>query len=129
MERHAVRSRALLLGAALFACACACGTSSSGNGGGGGDAGSSGGAEGGASSGRSYPDTWATIGILADQFPSGLTSAQQQFVATHFVGTEKQVLPDTQAFRAINKDFIVLHYHLAMWQSAPNVSFIIDGKT
>jgi hypothetical protein len=80
-------------------------------------------------SGRSFPDTWATIGVLADQFPSGLTSAQQKFVASHFVGTEKQVLPDTQALRAINKDFLVLHYHLAMWQSAPSVTFIVDGKT
>ena len=51
-------------------------------------------------SGRSYPDTWGAIGILADQFPSGMSAAQQQFVATHFVGTEKQVLPDTQALRA-----------------------------
>jgi hypothetical protein len=80
-------------------------------------------------SGRSFPDAWATIRILADQFPSGMTAAQQQFVATHFVGTEKQVLPDTQALRAINKDFLVLHYHLAMWQSAPNVTYIVDGKT
>ncbi len=80
-------------------------------------------------SGRSFPDTWSTIGILADQFPSGLSSGQQQFAATHFVGTEKQVLPDTQALRAINPNFLVLHYHLAMWQSAPNVSFITNGTS
>ncbi len=80
-------------------------------------------------SGRSFPDTWSSIAILADQFPSGLTSAQQQFVATHFVGTEKQVLSDTRALRAYNPNFLVLHYHLAMWQSAPNVTFIVDGKT
>lgn len=77
--------------------------------------------------GRSFPDTYSSIAILADQFPSGLAAAQQQFVATHFVGTEKQLLPDTQAFRAINPNFLVLHYHLAMWQSA--VDFIINGTT
>ena len=80
-------------------------------------------------SGRSFPDTWGTVAILADQFPSGLSAAQQRFVATHFVGTEKQVLSDTRALRAINPNFLVLHYHLAMWQSAPSVSFIIDGQT
>src|SRR5579859_4855557 len=114
------------------------GGSGSGSGSGGSSGGSSGSGSGGSSggdggivlpSGRSFPDTSATIAILADQFPSGLTTAQQQFAATHFVGTEKQVLPDTQALRAVNKDFLVLHYHLAMWQSAPNVSFIVDGKT
>ena len=65
-----------------------------------------------------FPDTFSSIAILTDQLPSGMPAAQQQFAATHYVGTEKQLLPDTQALRAINPDFIVLHYHLAMWQSA-----------
>jgi Hypothetical glycosyl hydrolase family 15 len=56
-----------------------------------------------------------------------MPAAQQQFAAKHYVGTEKQLLPDTQALRAINPDFIVLHYHLAMWQSA--VDFIINGTS
>ena len=56
-----------------------------------------------------------------------MPAAQQQFAATHYVGTEKQVLPDTQALRAINKDFLVLHYHLAMWQSAAD--FITNGTS
>jgi hypothetical protein len=120
-------------------CGVEAGGSSGGSSGGGGSGGSSGGSSGSSSgggdggivlpSGRSFPDTSATIAILADQLPSGLTAAQQQFVATHFVGTEKQVLSDTQALRAINKGFLVLHYHLAMWQSAPGVTFIVDGKT
>jgi hypothetical protein len=78
-------------------------------------------------SGRSFPDTFSSIAILTDQLPSGMPAAQQQFAATHYVGTEKQLLPDTQALRAINPNFLVLHYHLAMWQSA--VDFIINGTT
>ena len=78
-------------------------------------------------SGRSFPDTFSSIAILTDQLPSGMPAAQQQFAATHYVGTEKQLLADTQALRAINPNFIVLHYHLAMWQSA--VDFIINGTS
>jgi len=103
-------------------------------GGGGGDAGGGiGTGDGGESgtgtlpSGRSFPDTWSSIAILTDQLPSGMPAAQQQFAATHYVGTEKQLLADTQALRAINPNFIVLHYHLAMWQSA--VDFILDGTS
>jgi hypothetical protein len=78
--------------------------------------------------GRTFPDTYATIAILADQFP-GMTMAQQQFAARHYVGTQKQLLSVTQALRALNPNFIVLHYHLAMWQSAPTTSFIVDGTS
>lgn len=112
------------------------GSSGSGSSSGGGSSSGSSGSDGGSSSGgdsgvlpsgRSFPDTWSSIAILTDQLPSGMPAAQQQFAATHYVGTEKQLLPDTQALRAINPDFIVLHYHLAMWQSA--VDFIIDGTS
>lgn len=75
-----------------------------------------------------FPDTSASIGVLADQLPNGMTAGQQQFAATHFVGTQKLTLALSQPLRAINPGFIVLHYHLAMWQSAPGVDFIIDGK-
>lgn len=77
-------------------------------------------------SGRYFPDTYASIAILADQLPS-MNSAQMQFAASHYVGTQKQLLPVTQALRALNPNFLVLHYHLAMWQSAPAVNFIVDG--
>ena len=82
-----------------------------------------GGAEGGIAgpTGRLYPDTTASIAILADQLPT-MTAAQMQFATSHYVGTEKQLLPVTQALRALNPDFLVLHYHLAMWQSAPRPS-------
>jgi hypothetical protein len=77
-------------------------------------------------SGRSFPDTNATIAILADQLPT-MNSAQMQFAASHYVGTQKQLLPVTQALRSLNSNFLVLHYHLAMWQSAPCVTFIVNG--
>ncbi|HEY4105839.1 MAG TPA: putative glycoside hydrolase, partial [Polyangiaceae bacterium] len=92
-------------------------------------AGSAGTAMGGAGpSGRSFPDTNASIGILADQLPQ-MNDAQLDFAVSHYVGTEKQLLPVTQALRAKNPNFIVLHYHLSMWQSAPATDFIIDGKS
>jgi len=109
-------------------------------GGNGGTGGSSGGGAGTAGAGNSpdaspgdgglpsrFPDTTSTIAILADQFPP-MTSQQLLFAVSHYVGTEKQVLDVTQKLRAANPDFVVLHYHLSMWQSAPTTSFIVDGK-
>jgi hypothetical protein len=77
-------------------------------------------------SGRRFPDTTATIAILADQLPS-MNAAQTMFAATHYVGTQKQELPATQALRAITPNFLVLHYHLSMWQSAPSVDFLVPN--
>ena len=77
---------------------------------------------------RPYPDTNATIALLVDQLPT-MNSAQMTFATSHYVGTEKQVLSVTQQLRALNPNFLVLHYHLALWQSAPTTDFIIDGKT
>jgi hypothetical protein len=89
---------------------------------------SSTGSSGGTGSGRPFPDTSSTIAILADQLPGPLTSAQQQFVVDHYVGTQKLTLAYSQPLRALKPDFLVLHYHLAMWQSAQGVDFIIDGN-
>jgi hypothetical protein len=93
-------------------------------------AGGGGGAGGGAVRGIArFPDTSASIGVLVDQLPGGLTAAQQQLAATRFVGSQKLTLDISGALRAINPGFVVLHYHLAMWQSAPGVKIILDGKT
>ena len=78
---------------------------------------------------RTFPDTTATIGILVDQLPGSMTPAQLQFAASHFVGSQKLLVPVTQSLRALNPGFIVLHYHLAMWQSAASVPFVLDGRT
>ena len=77
---------------------------------------------------RPYPDTNAAIALLVDQLPT-MNAAQMAFATSHYVGTEKQLLSVTQQLRALNPNFLVLHYHLAMWQSAPSTDFIIDGKT
>ena len=78
---------------------------------------------------RPWPDSTAKTLILADQLPSGLTTGQQQFVVAHMVGTQKLTLKDSQPLRALAPNFLVLHYHLAIWQSAPMVTFIVDGNT
>ena len=119
----------------------ACGSSNDGNdGGNGNDAGGGDAQQGGDVQGsdvvqqndaglkRPYPDTNATIGLLVDQLPT-MNAAQMTFATTHYVGTEKQLLSVTQQLRALNPNFLVLHYHLALWQSAPATNFIIDGKT
>ena len=77
---------------------------------------------------RRFPDTTATIAVLSDQLPP-MNTAQTQFAATHYVGSQKLLLGTTRALRAINPSFVVLHYHLAMWQSAPATSLIVDGLT
>jgi hypothetical protein len=78
---------------------------------------------------RPWPDSTAKTLVLADELPSGLTPAQQQFVVTHMVGSQKLTLADSQPLRALAPNFLVLHYHLAIWQSAPGVPFIVDGRT
>jgi hypothetical protein len=77
---------------------------------------------------RAFPDTSARIAVLTDQLPGNLTSAQIRFAATHYVGSQKLTLDQSQPLRAINPDFVVLHYRLAMWQSAPRVTYIVDGR-
>ena len=71
---------------------------------------------------RVFPDTSSRIGVLTDQLPGGMTAAQIRFAATHYVGSQKLTLDLSRPLRAINPDFIVLHYRLAMWQSAPRVN-------
>jgi hypothetical protein len=79
-------------------------------------------------SSRGFPDTSARIAIFADQLPT-LTPAQRRFAATHFVGTQKLTRTLSEQLRALNPRFLVLHYRLGIWQSAPNVSYIVDGRT
>ena len=97
--------------------------------GGGSSNGGGGGGSGGNDPFSKFPDTSRTIAILADQLPNGMTQGQLQFVASHYVGTQKLTLNLSNPIRAINPKFLVLHYHLAIWQSAPGIDFIIDGNT
>jgi hypothetical protein len=82
---------------------------------------------GGVATKRPWPDSTAKTLVLADQLPGGLTAAQQMFVVTHMVGTQKLTLAQSQPLRALQPNFLVLHYHLAIWQSAPSVTFIVNG--
>ncbi len=75
-----------------------------------------------------FPETWDRIAIFADSLPYDMTDAQIRFAATHYVGTQKLPLSLTRKLRAVHPKFIVIHYHLAIWQSNPKVSFIIDGQ-
>ncbi len=115
-------------GAGGLATAGVGGSASPGSGGttGGGGAGATAGSGGGATK-RPWPDSTAKTLVLADQLPGSLTAAQQTFVVTHMVGTQKLTLAQSQPLRTLAPNFLVLHYHLAIWQSAPDVTFIVDG--
>ncbi len=76
---------------------------------------------------REFPDTTSRIAILTDQLPN-ISGPHARFAASHFVGTQKLSVELTRALRRLNPDFIVLHYKLAMWQSAPGVPYIVDGS-
>jgi hypothetical protein len=67
---------------------------------------------------RSYfPSTTDGIHVFEDQLPTGLSTAMLQFVATHMDGTQKELLNQTQQFRAINPNFTVVHYQLGTGNS------------
>jgi hypothetical protein len=76
---------------------------------------------------RVFPDVFARVGVLTDQLPNAMTDAQARFAATHFVGSQKLTADISSRLRAVNPDFLVLHYRLAMWQSMAD--YILDGHT
>lgn len=78
---------------------------------------------------RSFPDSAGKIALLVDQLPPSMTTAQMKFAASHYVGSGKLLLPETRALRALNSEFIVMHYHLAIWQTAENHPLIINGTS
>jgi hypothetical protein len=73
-----------------------------------------------------FPSTANGIHILEDQLPNNLSSAMTQFVATHIDGTQKELLNQTQQFRAINPNFTVLHYQLGTGNSP--FDYIINNQ-
>ncbi len=78
---------------------------------------------------RVFPDVFARVGVLTDQLPNGMTDAQVRFVASRFVGSQKLTADISSRLRAVNPGFLVLHYRLAMWQTAPGVLYLADGRT
>jgi hypothetical protein len=73
-----------------------------------------------------FPSTADGIHIFEDQLPGNLSSAMTQFVATHTDGTQKELLSQTDQFRAINPNFTVLHYQLGTGNSA--YDYIINDQ-
>ncbi|MBI5361872.1 MAG: hypothetical protein HZA53_01755, partial [Planctomycetes bacterium] len=61
---------------------------------------------------RPTPDTTRGIHVFNDQNATGLTAAQVDFCARRYAGTQKQTRADADRYRAVNPDFLVLHYRL-----------------
>ena len=86
---------------------------------------------------RPTPDTTHGVHVFNDQNATGLTAAQVEFCARRYAGTQKQTRADADRYRAVNPDFLVLHYRLGQGLGyrqttsgcAPNGAFnqIIDG--
>ncbi len=85
-----------------------------------------------------FPNTADGIHIFNDQIDvHHLTDAQVQFAATHYDGAQKLTVSGARRLRAVNSDFVVLHYRLGIglgYQAAdencqPNGEYlaIIDG--
>jgi len=63
---------------------------------------------------RTFPSTVGTTGVFVDQLPDGMTQQQMNFAATHYVGTQKMQSSWATAIRALNPNFLILHYQLAV---------------
>lgn len=63
---------------------------------------------------RLFPDTRDRIVIFEDQLPSSMTDAQVRFAATHYAGSQKMSRTWTRRLRALNPNFLMLHYQLAV---------------
>lgn len=63
---------------------------------------------------RNFPDTSERIVVYVDQLPSQLSEAQWKFVATHYVGGQKQTRDWVRKIRRLNPDLLMLHYQLAL---------------
>jgi hypothetical protein len=73
-----------------------------------------------------FPNSSGQILIFTDQLPSQPTQGQWNFIASHYVGTQKELLSWTQTVRQINPSFIVLHYQLAV---GCGTALFIDGNS
>jgi hypothetical protein len=63
----------------------------------------------------SFPSTQDGIHVFNDQIDvHHLSDAQAAFAATHYAGAQKITRSGAQRLRAINPDFVVLHYRLGL---------------
>ena len=73
---------------------------------------------------RTFPDSTYRIVIFTDQLNvGGLTTAQKQFAAAHYAGSQKLLRKDARALRVDNAGYLVLHYRLGqgLGYRVPNV--------
>jgi hypothetical protein len=80
---------------------------------------------------RQWPDTTYGIHIFHDQISLATSSgAQIQFAATHYAGVQKISLNDAATMRAINPNFIILHYRLGygLGYRAADANCAPDGR-
>lgn len=63
---------------------------------------------------RPWPDSSSKIIVFSDQLPGDLTEAQRRFVVSNLAGTQKMRFSEIQAIRAVNANFLCLHYQLAV---------------
>lgn len=63
---------------------------------------------------RPWRDTTSGIHVFNDQLASGMSEAQWQFSATHYAGTQKMTRDAADRLRAINPNFLILHYRLGL---------------
>jgi hypothetical protein len=73
---------------------------------------------------RQFPDTRDRIRVFVDQLPGGISRAQMQFAARHYVGTQKLQAEQVDAIRAFNPKFIMLQYRMGTRQPELSVVFI-----
>ncbi len=63
-----------------------------------------------------FPNTAEGIHVFSDQFPDDLSATMLNFIASHYDGSQKMQTVFTDAVRAHNPDFVMLHYRLAVGQ-------------
>ena len=61
---------------------------------------------------RPWPDTTCGIHVFNDQLTQGMSDEQVAFCATHYVGTQKMIRSEADRLRAVDPDFLILHYRL-----------------
>lgn len=61
---------------------------------------------------RPWPDTRQGISVFNDQLSTTMSEAQVRFSATHYAGTQKMTRTDADRLRAVNPNFLILHYRL-----------------
>jgi hypothetical protein len=75
---------------------------------------------------RPFPDTRDRVHVFNDQLATGMTPAQERFVARHEDGTQKITAAAVARLRRYNPGFLVLHYRLGL--GASTVPFLICNR-